>query len=93
MGAYRALLRLYPTSFRAEYGEDPDFYAANYYEITLGMWEIIRRVLAKGVGSRPEHLDRMLAINPPELGDVTYAPTSSILVTPGSSTGTNVHTP
>jgi hypothetical protein len=26
----------------------PDFYAANFYENTLVMWEIIRRVLAKG---------------------------------------------
>jgi branched-chain amino acid transport system substrate-binding protein len=42
------LAELFVEEFRAEYGEDPDFYAANYYENTLGMWEVIRRVLAKG---------------------------------------------
>ena len=35
-------------SSRREYGEDPDFYAANFYENMLVMWEVIRRVLAKG---------------------------------------------
>jgi len=29
-------------------GTPPDFYAANFYENTLVMWEVIRRVLAKG---------------------------------------------
>jgi len=42
------LAELFVEEFRAEYGEDPDFYAANYYENTIGMWEVIRRVLAKG---------------------------------------------
>ena len=36
------------TEFKKEYGEDPDFYAANFYENTFVMWEVIRRVLAKG---------------------------------------------
>ena len=33
--------------FQREYGEDPDFYAANFYENVLVLWEVIRRVLAK----------------------------------------------
>jgi branched-chain amino acid transport system substrate-binding protein len=33
---------------KANGGNDPDFYAANFYENTLVMWEVIRRVLAKG---------------------------------------------
>ena len=42
------LAKLFVDEFKAEYGEDPDFYAANFYENTLVMWEVIRRVLAKG---------------------------------------------
>jgi len=42
------LAELFVEEFRAAYGEDPDFYAANFYENTLGMWEVIRRVLASG---------------------------------------------
>lgn len=42
------LAQLFLEEFRAEYGEDPDFYAANFYENTLAMWDVIRRVLAKG---------------------------------------------
>jgi ABC-type branched-subunit amino acid transport system substrate-binding protein len=33
---------------KANGGNLPDFYAANFYENTLVMWEVIRRVLAKG---------------------------------------------
>jgi branched-chain amino acid transport system substrate-binding protein len=36
------------TEFEAEYGELPDFYAANYYEDVLGMWDVARRVCADG---------------------------------------------
>jgi ABC-type branched-subunit amino acid transport system substrate-binding protein len=39
---------LFVQEFEAEYGELPDFYAANYYEDTLGMWDLIRRVCAEG---------------------------------------------
>ncbi len=40
--------KLFVREFKAAYGDSPDFYAANYYEDTLAMWDIIRRVLAKG---------------------------------------------
>jgi branched-chain amino acid transport system substrate-binding protein len=42
------LAMLFVREFKAAYGDTPDFYAANYYEDTLGMWDLIRRVLAKG---------------------------------------------
>jgi branched-chain amino acid transport system substrate-binding protein len=40
--------KLFVSTFKEEYGEDPDFYAANFYESTLGMWDVYRRVVAKG---------------------------------------------
>ncbi|MEO5900166.1 MAG: ABC transporter substrate-binding protein [Ilumatobacteraceae bacterium] len=40
--------KMFVREFKAEYGDSPDFYAANYYEDTLAMWDIVRRVLNKG---------------------------------------------
>ena len=40
--------KLFVSEFTSAYGTPPDFYAANYYEDTLGMWDLMRRVLAKG---------------------------------------------
>jgi branched-chain amino acid transport system substrate-binding protein len=42
------LAKVFVTEFNAEYGEDPDFYAANFYENAFVMWEVMRRVIAKG---------------------------------------------
>ena len=42
------LAKLFVSEFKKEYNELPDFYAANFYENTLVMWEVIRRVIAKG---------------------------------------------
>ncbi len=42
------LAKHFVSTFQDKYGELPDFYAANFYENTLDMWEVIRRVLAKG---------------------------------------------
>jgi branched-chain amino acid transport system substrate-binding protein len=43
------LAKLFVEEFKKEYGGDlPDFYAANFYENTLVMWEMIRRVEKKG---------------------------------------------
>ena len=41
------LARKFIEGFREEYGEDPDFYAANYYENAFVMWECMRRIWAK----------------------------------------------
>jgi branched-chain amino acid transport system substrate-binding protein len=40
--------KMFVREFKAAYGDSPDFYAANYYEDTLAMWDIVRRVLNKG---------------------------------------------
>ncbi|MFN8080146.1 MAG: ABC transporter substrate-binding protein [Kineosporiaceae bacterium] len=40
--------RFFATRYKAKYGTDPDFYAANYYEGLLGLWELARRVKADG---------------------------------------------
>ena len=42
------LAKYFVSEFKKEYKDSPDFYAANFYENTLVMWEVIRRVLAKG---------------------------------------------
>jgi len=42
------LAKLFVSEFQKEYKDKPDFYAANYYEDTLGLWDLIRRTLAKG---------------------------------------------
>ncbi len=42
------LAQLFIAEFQAEYGSMPDFYAANFYENTLAMWDVVRRVLKKG---------------------------------------------
>jgi branched-chain amino acid transport system substrate-binding protein len=42
------LAKLFTAEFVKAYGDKPDFYAADFYENTLVMWEMIRRVLKKG---------------------------------------------
>ena len=42
------LAKLFVSEFVAAYGEDPDFYAANFYENALVMWEVMRRVIKNG---------------------------------------------
>jgi branched-chain amino acid transport system substrate-binding protein len=58
------LARLFVTDFKKKYGENPDFYAANFYENTLAMWQIISRVLAKGGNiNSGDDLDKALQDN------------------------------
>jgi branched-chain amino acid transport system substrate-binding protein len=38
--------KYFVSDFNAEYGEDPDFYAANFYENAFDMWELMRRIWA-----------------------------------------------
>jgi branched-chain amino acid transport system substrate-binding protein len=42
------LAKLFVSEFKKKYNDTPDFYAANFYENTFVMWEVIRRVLKKG---------------------------------------------
>ncbi len=39
--------KLFVNEYRKEYGKDPFFYAADFYENTFSFWDLIRRVLAK----------------------------------------------
>ena len=40
------MAKLFVEAFREEYDEDPDFYAANFYENAFVMWELMRRIWA-----------------------------------------------
>jgi branched-chain amino acid transport system substrate-binding protein len=42
------LARSFTEAYRAAYDTDPDFYAANYYEQILIVWELVKRVIAEG---------------------------------------------
>lgn len=57
------LAKVFVEDFVAEYGEDPDFYAANFYENAFVMWELIRRVLKDGKEVTGETLDEALRAN------------------------------
>jgi branched-chain amino acid transport system substrate-binding protein len=63
--AVSPLGKFFVSEFKAAYKDDPDFYAANYYEDTLAMWDLIRRVLASGgdVNSGTD-LENALKANP-----------------------------
>ena len=64
------LATLFISEFKSAYGDPPDFYAANYYEDTLGMWDLIRRTLAKG-GNINSGVDLQEALkDKPELASV-----------------------
>jgi len=58
------LAKLFVSEFVAAYGEDPDFYAANFYENALVMWEVMRRAIATGGDIRDgDTLDKALREN------------------------------
>jgi branched-chain amino acid transport system substrate-binding protein len=58
------LAKIFVSEFVAAYGEDPDFYAANFYENAFVMWECMRRVIAKGGDIRSgDALDKALREN------------------------------
>lgn len=61
------LSKLFIREFRSRYGElkPQHFYTANYYESTLGLWELIRRVLRNGGDlNSGEDLQKALVANP-----------------------------
>jgi branched-chain amino acid transport system substrate-binding protein len=47
-GAISPIGKLFVSEFNKAYGQAPDFYAANYYEDTLALWDMIRRTLKSG---------------------------------------------
>ncbi len=58
------LAKLFVAEFKAKYKENPDFYAANFYENMLVLWEVIRRTLKKGGDPRKgDQLDAALRDN------------------------------
>ena len=58
------LAKLFVADFKKKYGENPDFYAANFYENMLVLWEVIRRTLKKGGDPKKgEQLDAALREN------------------------------
>lgn len=40
--------QIFVEGYREKYGEDPEYYGANYYEQVFWTWELVRRVLADG---------------------------------------------
>ena len=58
------LAKLFVADFNKKYGEDPDFYAANFYENAFVLWEVIRRVLKAGGDPKSgDALDKALQSN------------------------------
>ena len=58
------LAKLFVTEFKKKYGELPDFYAANFYENMLVLWEVTRRTLKTGGDPKKgDQLDKALREN------------------------------
>jgi branched-chain amino acid transport system substrate-binding protein len=59
------LAKKFVTDFNADNGEDPDFYAANFYENAFVMWECMRRIWSKDPSAEitGEALDKALQEN------------------------------
>jgi branched-chain amino acid transport system substrate-binding protein len=58
------LAKLFVSEFKKEYKDDPDFYAANFYENMFVMWEVVRRVLKGGGDVKSgDALDKALQSN------------------------------
>lgn len=59
------LAELFVEEFEAAHDEAPDFYAANFYEDTLAMWDLVRRVCEEGGDiNSGEDLDQALRADP-----------------------------
>jgi len=57
--------KLFLESYVKEFNLEPDIWAANYYEDTFAMWDLVRRVLAKGGNvNSGEELQNALIANP-----------------------------
>ncbi|MFI0353409.1 ABC transporter substrate-binding protein [Actinomadura sp. 9N407] len=53
------LAKLFADAYKKAYGEPADFYAANAYEETLMIWDLIRRV--KAAGGKPDDSSQLKA--------------------------------
>jgi ABC-type branched-subunit amino acid transport system substrate-binding protein len=49
--ALNPLAKLFVDTFRAKFNEDPDFYAANFFENTLRFWVLMDRAVTDGDGT------------------------------------------
>jgi branched-chain amino acid transport system substrate-binding protein len=57
--------KLFLQSYVKEFKDEPEIYAANYYEDSFAVWDLIRRVLAKGGNVKSgEELQNALIANP-----------------------------
>ncbi|MDO8211034.1 ABC transporter substrate-binding protein [Conexibacter sp. CPCC 206217] len=57
--------RQFVEAYRAEYGEDPELYAANYYEAVFIVFELVRRVQEAGEDpTDSSQLERAIAADP-----------------------------
>lgn len=57
--------KLFVAAHRAAYGEDPEYYGANYYEQVFVIWELVRRVREQGGNPNSgEALQKALLANP-----------------------------
>jgi branched-chain amino acid transport system substrate-binding protein len=57
--------KIFVDEFRSAYNMEPNNYAANYYEETFAMWDVIRRVLSAGGDPKDgEQLDKAFRAKP-----------------------------
>jgi len=57
--------KIFVDEYQKAYNVAPDYYAANYYEDTFVIWDLIRRVLAKGGNPKDgEQLDKAFRLQP-----------------------------
>ena len=55
----------YVEAYRAEYGEDPEYYGSNYYEQVFIVWDLVKRVIkAGGDPTDPAQLQAALIADP-----------------------------
>jgi branched-chain amino acid transport system substrate-binding protein len=56
--------KLFLDSYKKRFGTEPEINSANYYEDTFAVWDLVRRVLAKGQSVTGENLQKALVENP-----------------------------
>lgn len=57
--------QIFVKDYRAQYGKDPEYYGANYYEQVFWTWELARRVIAAGGDpTDTTALEKALVANP-----------------------------